>query len=625
MPLLWLLALVPFVHTWMLAERYSINAPLSDDWILVGEGLALHKEGKLTWDFFWDPYVSSRSPIPKLYGVGMALLTNWEVKVGIRTTLVLTFAALGAVIFLLRRQRVLHPVEQALMAAAASCLLFTPYQQTQWLINCFPANLMGLTPVIWAFAVWCTDLRVRAKLIISVALGMFASFSFVTGMLVWPLMPLLILGWSPPRFKMRLVNLGLWALAFGATLALYLEGGFRPKQKSLSPMEALPRWPEIVEYVLTFLGGPVAYKWEADDYMKLAPVMSSLFIVALLFLLAWRWRFFFFGDGLKLALPWLGMIGFATATAAMLSLGRLDDPHTTLLNRYQMYSCWFYIGWLGVARLAFLPAAAARPAGEPARRVPAWVWTTAVALPVLALVGFAGLRFHKAYVDGIEKMAYRHFHTTSIVGAVQFMKVCPDHELLTALVWGDPTHVYRIAPIVDAHGLLRPGLLDHPELAKNRLVESGGGSARFEGAVRIAERQASGALEAEGWAIDTTRKTPVPMLVLSIQEPGQEEIILGYNVERERDKPTMKKYKARFMNGRYGWNIRVPGNRVPDGPFRLRSYAYDTKSQEFFRLVGEVEIAARAPGAAPVLEEAPRKERSILPEGGIGLPPPESG
>ncbi len=604
-PLLWLLILLPMAHTWFLAEKYSINAPLSDDWVLVGEGLALYEQGKLDWNFFWEPFISSRSPIPKLYGVGMALLTHWDVKVGVRTTLVLTFVGLLAVVFLLRRQKVLGLGEQVLFAMAASLLLFTPYQQTQWLITSVPPNQMGLAPVIWAFAIWCTEMRVRWKLLISIALGMFASFSFVTGMLIWVIMPLLILLWSPPRFKARLLNCGLWLVAFGVTMALYLEGGFRPKQKSMSPLAALERWPEIVQYVLTFLGGPVAYLREGSDYRHLAPVMTALFLLTLAGLALWRWRYFLSGRGFRLALPWLAMMGFAGATAAMLSLGRLDDPDTVLLNRYQMYSCWFYIGWLGVARLAFT-----REAADLAEPVPLWhpraAWALPCALPVAALVGFAGYRFQAAYVEGVDKMPYRHYNTAPVVGSVQFMKVAPDHELLTTLVWGDPAHVYRIAPVLNEHGYLHPGMLEHAELARNKRVETGAEAARYQGAMRVGQREPAGALVAEGWAIDTRRKTPASMIVLSIEEAGRPEVILGYNADRVRDKETMKKFKGRVMNGRYGWTVRVPGNKVPDAPFRLRAYAYDTRTQEFFRLIGEVDIPGQAPDKRrPALQAEP--------------------
>ena len=580
--LLWLIWLVPVIQTTYLSEKYVVNCPVADDWVLVGQYVAkIHEGGKLTWKDMMESYVHSRSPIPKIVGVVQAELSGYDVKWGTRTTLLLTLGSLAAAIWLIVRAPFIGTWEKPFFAAFAAFFIFSPFQQTQWLVGALASNTMGITPVIVCIVLWSSRMNFWVKYGLSLALAIFASLSFISGLVIWLFPPLLLWFTLPaPSRKVRLTATLVWLGGFGLCVVLYFHG-LEAGQSSMGLQEAIANWHALLVFVLSVLGVPVGF----DSKMNLetiAVTMSLCYLGLLLVTLAVNWRYLTSSEGLRQAMPWFSLIAFAGGNAMLLALGRLNITNAAFFTRYAAYTAFFYIGWLGIMRLSL---------AAPAKERAGWYAKIGLLVAAVALLGVSSRFYANTYREGVFKTEFKHYDTIQLKAAVEFVNAFPDIPMLTHAAWDDPRRIIVHAPPLARAGMLKPGLITSPYLKDNTVFLETDPANTFRGATEKSEAAEAG-VSVSGWCIGKVGNLP-PDLVLVTAAPAGDpasEQVVSITMERVRRKDIVKKYKTNYLNGRYGWKVTVPNDKLPSAPAILRAYVYDTDTLDFHRLAGEIQV-----------------------------------
>jgi hypothetical protein len=579
--LLWLLALIPVIHTVTLSERFTVPCPVADDWVLVGQYVSkLHETGSLNAKDWMEAYVHSRSPLPKMIGVALAEASHFNVKWMTRLTLLLTLGSLLAVLWLIVRTPVINVWEKALLGVVASFLIFSPYQQTQWLVGALFSNTMGITPVIVAIVLWSSRLNFWVKFALALAMALLATVSFIAGLVIWLFPPILLWVTRPtPSLKVRALACGAWLALMGSCLFLYFHG-LEAGQSSIRLSEALVRWQEVTVFILSVIGSSVSFQPYVQAVV-LGPALGAIYLVLLLLALGLHWRYFISPDGLHAALPWLGFIAFGVGNAALLALGRLDIVDAAFFTRYTAYTAFFFVGWLAILCLAL------RQGKLPSR--------LALVVPAVPLLIISIVAYIHSYSEGVYKSEFKHFATIQLRGAIEFVTALPDHEMLTTAAWDDPDRIILHGPFLAKIGMLPPGIVPSPYLRECSTVAPDAPENHFRGVTEKAEPTANGEVEVTGWAVGKQGQVPADLVVVTACPAADRsaERFVCIKMERQRRKDIVKMVKSNHLNGRYGWRLSIPADRIPPGDVCFKAYALDTDTLVFHQLDSEKVVSGR--------------------------------
>jgi len=233
------LVLGAFVATWW------VDVPYLDQWELVPL-LAAWEGGTLRWADIWAQHNEHRLVFPKLLMLATAALTDWDVRYEMAASLLLAFVCYGLVALFLHRARA-----PRYTPVLAGLLVFSPSQWGNWFLGWQVQIFLMLVSLLIVLAL--LPRPGGPGFAGAIAAAVVASFSFGSGLLVWPA-GLLAIAWArPPR---RATRLALWTLAGGGTVAAYLWGyarvGYHPEPAPLAA--TLGR----AGYALAYLGSPLS-------------------------------------------------------------------------------------------------------------------------------------------------------------------------------------------------------------------------------------------------------------------------------------------------------------------------------------------------------------------------------
>lgn len=279
---------------------------------------------------------------------------------------------------------------RALFVGVAAALIFSPtgihnFQQAMSGTAWFSANVFALGALI---------LVCRRRPSLAAILGLAASASYGTGLMVWPALmtTTLALDTSSPRPRRVVPIVAGWLLSWCTYASLYV----RPRQHASVEREAT----EFVERALGVLANPIAT-------VGLSSAVGAVAAVVLVTTLSSMGR-----ESLRWAAPALGLVVYAAGAAVLIGLSRDvvvegSDP----VGRYNSIGSIFLVGTLGVV------SAAVGPTGS--RRRVMGLSALAVGLAVLGISTSDGVheRMDRIAVDVRESaIAVRLGHAGGYVG-----------------------------------------------------------------------------------------------------------------------------------------------------------------------------------------------------------------
>src|SRR4051812_42308869 len=349
-----LLALVPLAYLVSMCELHHLDVPFWDQWAMVPR-LEHMMSGTLSFNDFWQQHNEHRPFVPIALMLLLARLSNWNIGWEIAVNILLgvgIFAVFAAYLFTAWRDAGGAPVW---LLPLISIFVFSPVQWENWVWGWQMQVLMCELATALGALLIARSAQQRGAFGGAVACGVWASYSFASGLMFWLAQPAGI--WLGER-RGRVLRLAVWTIAAAATFASYFYDFHRPPQPSmLSNFASLASLRLLVTYVLTYLGAPIAN----FDQGK-AAVAGAAVLLAFAILVARLWPLR--GEAVFL-FPFL--VGAQTLGTAVISgLGRAwMGVEQGLTSRYTTLTLPL---WCAVACLTVL-ALRTWPAFRPARRV----------------------------------------------------------------------------------------------------------------------------------------------------------------------------------------------------------------------------------------------------------------
>jgi hypothetical protein len=358
-----IVSLIPIAAALAFVAAFGVDFPRHDDWNLI-PGIAVGFDGLLEFAHLWTPANEHVGFFPHVLIALLALATRWNLHV----QMFASFAfMLGAFVFLARTLlRVEGLTTWSLPLAAAA--MFSLHAVDTWLWACQIHVAMAVFGAIGALALLGGDRLRSAPVTGAVLLGIVASWSFLTGFLVWPAGGL-VLALRPAERPRRLATSFAWLA--GTAVALGVPSLFQPGWPP-APSAQLPSYGRIPGFVARYLGagllgsGADAAWADAVGWAAIAAVVAGGAWIAA------RRR----SSAPALVIVAIGVFG--VASGALIALGRLWDTgfENAAASRYASFSAAAWVLILALPGLAgaHLPRSA---------RAVAWLLAGAAAVALL--------------------------------------------------------------------------------------------------------------------------------------------------------------------------------------------------------------------------------------------------
>lgn len=315
------IAIPVFASLWFFTT-YAIDVPYWDEW----EGVVRLQRwmgGALTFGELFGQHNEHRIPVPRLLMLIIDRATAMDMRARMAASWVLLVATAG---LLLADYRRVHP------EGGATLLRFAPVawlilSLRQWDNLLWGWQITLCSCVFFLVAALCCLVRARslAFLLLAVAAGTCASFSFSNGLLIWPLGLWLLLA-ERPRVPARAPV--VWTLCGTGVFVAYFIDYVKPAHHPALSYFALHPGPAL-KYFLASLGGPLAVRLPLAYWAGGFVVALSAAVAVLVLRGRFRWRS---------PLP-PALVLFAFASSATLTLGRAGfGPDQALSSRYSTFA-----------------------------------------------------------------------------------------------------------------------------------------------------------------------------------------------------------------------------------------------------------------------------------------------
>ncbi|HEY0738676.1 MAG TPA: hypothetical protein VGD69_27405 [Herpetosiphonaceae bacterium] len=381
---LWPLALCvaailpPLYLVWIVLTQ-TVDLPFADQWALLPL-LERSYQGTLTLRDLWAQHNEHRLLFPRLIMLALARLSGWNTHVEMLANIALAAGIFGVLAYQLRATASMTKMAWIFLLPALSLAIFSLNQAENWWggwnIQIF-LNVLAVSASIVLLAQpapsWWT-------LALAALCGFVATYSYSTGLLIWPIGALALLLTAARGSTRDWLRLGAWgvsgAIVIGSFFYAYIWNEQAP------PLAAIVRNPRpYLTYAAAYLGAPptrgaVEYLFgvitgdvraicnlgDSDlcGYVNSAAITAGVTGLALFIVSSWA---LLRACSLPVLLPYLALGCYALSTGVLTSLGRaVYGNHQALAQRYATTATLFWIALLALLALCAQVYADRRPA-----------------------------------------------------------------------------------------------------------------------------------------------------------------------------------------------------------------------------------------------------------------------
>jgi len=286
---------------------YGVNVPYWDDWEFVSL-LKAYDAGDHWVAQLYAQHNEHRFLFPKLILLVLAKLTGWNLKAEMFAGWLISCAGFYIVWLLMKRSGVSRGLYMLLVP-------FIYFNVGQWenILWGWQVTLYMMLFFVLATIYMLSDVTDKpANMLYAVLAGGAASFSFINGLLVWPVGLIQIL-LTPGAWTKRLRYCVIWMGSGAAVWALYFRGYVRPAQH-----------PDV----FTFLHEPVTmalyFFANAGSMLGMRTVQLAVAAGAVLFCAFFLFVYLHYaGGGMARIVPWISIGLFSMASSSAIAVGRL--------------------------------------------------------------------------------------------------------------------------------------------------------------------------------------------------------------------------------------------------------------------------------------------------------------
>ncbi|MDM8553162.1 hypothetical protein QUF75_00310 [Desulfococcaceae bacterium HSG7] len=252
-----LLCMFPLALLLFLLHSYAVNIPYFDEWNIIYLFERIHYDD-LKFDDLWRQHNEHRIFFPKLFIIGLGLLTDYNVKY-----LMVANVCIAGLIWLLIFRHIcknktalnLQHKERWLGIIFAFCIFsISQYEnwfwgfQVQWFLN-----LAAVAAGAYVLANFTLNITTVMLLF---SYGAIATFSLSSGVLYWPIvLGAIIVHHIKAKPKHGYFFIGIWIILSGSVLTLYLADYYKPPSHPRL-LYFLDDPLAVASYILIYIGNP---------------------------------------------------------------------------------------------------------------------------------------------------------------------------------------------------------------------------------------------------------------------------------------------------------------------------------------------------------------------------------
>ncbi len=568
------LVILPAVVMGILIITYSVNIPYWDQWNLMPQLFIKISQNSLSWQDLIAQHNESRKLFPRLIFLGLAYLTNWDVRY--EMLVIFLLACLVSVnIYRLNRLTInSNLLTTLLIAFLANILIFSAIQYDNWFWGIQLVVFMPMACITTAISVVYSPLNIRHKLLICMMLCIISTFSYSNGMIAWIIiLPVLTLVPAKSRsdlLKQKWLFLS-WIAVFVTNIIIYFYD-YRKPEVSPSLIPAFLNPEQTLQFFLVFLGSPLGSGYE------IYPLISSTFIGGLeigifLFLCLYLIKHIQDNSLLDRMIGWI-MIGFYSIVSALITaVGRVGlGVESALPSKYTTFSIY-----LIVAIIHLLPIVFSHIYSQSyLQKSQVWLHKITVIIAIFGLLflHWQSFTYSLKEIKSSYKLRIEGKTCLSFIN-IRENKYCVEENVLSSY-----NYVKYLANQLNYLGMLKPGLV----LSQN--IEAIAGKKQKD--------KTYGSLDGiiplknwyfvNGWAFLPERNEPADAIILTYKNQAGDWIIFDVLMYAQTPRETLVQL---FNNPAYlnaGWEQTIAGKLLPKGKWKISAWAFDVKVGKAYKL-----------------------------------------
>lgn len=554
------------IHT---IQRFSVNVPFLDDWVLV-DLFRKVAAGEATVADFFAQHSEHRIVFPRLILTVIAFLTHWNVNYTIASSVGLYLITL-LLLYRMASQQTNRSTLHRLASLGTSLALFSFIQFQNWLwdfqIAWFLVNTCLVLSVFWlatgTHPIW---LRVTSAAICCTV----ASFSLAQGLLTWiAVVPMLLTLKDDRRSQRRIHILLVWAVLCIGCVSLYFYGYAHPSYRP-SVFDFLSQPIAACIYFLTLLGNALVYHSDLAAVVGGLLLLNFLVFVVLCFSLR--------GSGFaQAAACWISIGLFAILFACVTTVGRLTlvGIASAYSTRYTTPTLLLIVALLQLWRLVL------------AEWVPVKQSNLAMMLVVGLLVIQTLINTNRAIPEAQQHQANLTFGKTCLelsehIGSAidTGLRLIRDNDLDTSFLRRSVRELNQLGWRKDPRSLALLATAS-PHYGNLDLPKS---TATGTPLIQKSCLNCNGLIEMAGWAILPKQRKPATLVLVSYGNTFFSTASVNLPSSDVASALNSKRYDVSR------WRLKFPADALPVGDTVLKAWVYDPKKAQLVKLPGEVAV-----------------------------------
>lgn len=313
----------PSIFTLYSIHKYGVNVLFWDEWAMVPL-VQKHIDGTITFTDLFAQHSEHRKLFPQIVMLGIIELTNFNSVDEMYFSWIISVLAFSLIIKMYMYGKDSNfSISSLLMFLPISYLFFTPRQYENILWGIAIEWYMVVLGVIVSVYFLNKAHKVDYNFLIALISGIVASFSTMSGLLVWVLGVVIIIAKNENK-KILLITWG------GVSALVYLLYFWNWVHPSYHPKICFD-----ISYFLASIGSPLV--WDLTDSINAGALLLIMYIITLSLLLV--------HNKTKENIVWISLVLFSLLTSIMLTFGRSGfGVEQAMSSRYTTYTLLGIIG-----------------------------------------------------------------------------------------------------------------------------------------------------------------------------------------------------------------------------------------------------------------------------------------
>ncbi len=335
--LFWIATFLPLIILTILILKYYVDVPFWDEWDFVGL-LQRSYQSNINFSDLLSYHNEHRPFFPRLILLGLAHLTGYRILPELIVNLIIAIGIFISLIYIFKTIFSSFKIKNYLaFIPIISLIVFSLTQWENWLWGWQVQIFLNLLAVVTGLKILSLRKIKSSNLLISMFLGIIATFSFANGLIYW-LMGLIMLKFKEQKNKNRI-------LIFWSVFSIYiffLYTRLSPGSEVLKADFSVQNIVLLAIYAFAFIGAPLVSMNGTGAFLAgLAGVLFFIYLIRIS-------RKIFFHK-LKLFLPIIALSSYSLISAFLTSYGRYRlGLLQAISSRYVSFSNLFWLSLLAV-------------------------------------------------------------------------------------------------------------------------------------------------------------------------------------------------------------------------------------------------------------------------------------